>query len=614
MNCSKRRLRRRRRRRIVTLTLTTALLVTPLAFDGTDLTNAGGNVAYAAENEAGESVSRSSTVEDPKAPANVKANQESVVAGSKEDDPEYYEQQEDALAFEAEAEELESYTSKVNPFTGDKYIYPDCVDGKTKSLGIDISKWNDTIDFAKVKAAGVKFVYIRVGFSGLATGAITEDPMWETNLKKAKAAGLKVGIYYFSQATTVTKARQEANYTINKIKDYDIDMQIVYDAEESTYTSGGKTYAGVLKKAALTKTQFTAVAEAFCDCVQAAGYQPMVYNSAGIMVPKGSAYRRLEYNTLKEKYGIWLARYGSSTNHLSSGGTTYALQKDTYLTLTHLDCWQVSGCGKVNGISGYTDIDVYFGELPTAGEHKHNFMEAGGTASTCKKKGIIRYECECGAHYNWFRPLDPNNHTFTNLVLKTAAVGDTPSVWSGTCSGCGATGTVKGGLVEIPILKLNAPSMCFQVGQKCTKLKATLDKNDGIKSWESSDTTIFKVAGKLNGTCSIRAQQKTGTAYLTLTTYSGLTKTIPITVQKGAVACTSLTNVPASITVKKGKTYQLKPIKHPMTCLTSITYTSASKAIATVTSAGKIKGVKKGTTTVKVVCGKKTYKVKVTVQ
>ena len=594
------------------------LLVTTLLFS---------SVSFAAD----------SSIEDPLSPGNAAANEEealieenqyaagadadeaadtSVQAGDEADDPLYYEQDEDSLSIYSDAQEFDlSTTSTVNPYTGDYYTYPTCTDGQEIHYGIDVSKWNGTIDYNAVKAAGIEYVYVRIGFSGLATGTRTEDPMWRTNVENALAAGLKVGCYYYSQATTVTKARQEANFMINLIKDYRIDMELVYDAEESNYTENGTSYPGVLKKAALTRNQFTTVAEAFCDCVADAGYKPMIYGSVAKITPASSVYRRLEYSALNQKYAIWLAKYGSAANHVGQTAHTYALQSASanYLTLTRVDGWQYSAVGKVNGISTDTDVNVYFGELPDAGEHTHSFVETGGTASTCSTHGIVNYACECGAHYNWFRDLDPTAHTFKNYVVTTAAVGDTPSILTGTCA-CGATDTKEGGLVENPKLRLNATNMRLQVGQKTTKFTATIAENDGIKSWKSSNTNIFKVVGKLNGTCAIRAQKKTGKAYLTVTTYSGITKKIPIVVQKGKVACTSLANLPSKVTVQKGSTYQLSPVKRPMTCLTKITYSSAAKSIATVTSTGKIKGIKKGTTTIKVVCGTKSYRVKVTVK
>ena len=97
--------------------------------------------------------------------------------------------------------------------------------------GIDVSKWNGTIDWAKVKADGIEFAFIRVGNRGVFDGKLYEDPTYKYNLKEAIAAGVKVGVYVYSQAITQKEAIEEADFALSRIKKYNITMPVVFDFE-----------------------------------------------------------------------------------------------------------------------------------------------------------------------------------------------------------------------------------------------------------------------------------------------------------------------------------------------------------------------------------------------
>ena len=182
-----------------------------------------------------------------------------------------------------------------NPYTGLVYTHDSRKNGMRVVYGVDVSKYQKNVDWKKVKAAGIDFAFIRAGYSGLATGSLTKDPYFDQNMKNAKAAGIKVGVYYYSQATTAKEARSEANYLLGLIKDYTLDYPVVFDAEEGSYKSNGQTVPGKLKAAVQainndknkTKAQKTKAikklynnaATAFCDVVRSAGYTPMIYGS-----------------------------------------------------------------------------------------------------------------------------------------------------------------------------------------------------------------------------------------------------------------------------------------------------------------------------------------------
>jgi len=139
-------------------------------------------------------------------------------------------------------------------------------------------------------------------------------------------------------------------------------------------------------------------------------------------------------------------------------------------------------------------------------------------------------------------------------------------------------------------------------------------KGDSVKSWVSNNKKIVSVSGNANGTCTIKAGNKTGKAKITITLASGLTKVINVTVQKKAVTCTAIKNVPKKITLNAKKSYQLKPVINPITCTDKVKYKTSNKKIVKVTSKGKITVAKKGKAKITVVVGKKKFVCVVTVK
>ena len=198
----------------------------------------------------------------------------------------------------------------------------------TKSvLGIDVSEWQDTIDWQKVKEAGVEFAMIRVGWRGSEQGVLKEDICAQANYAGATAAGIKVGAYFFSQAITVEEAVEEANYMLSLIKDWNVEMPVVYDWE----FIDAESRTGNLDPRTLTDCT-----KAFCDVVAKAGYQPMVYFNTN------HSYEKIYIRELTD-YPFWLARY------------------DTVLNYPYkINMWQYTETGSVPGISTNVDINLYF--------------------------------------------------------------------------------------------------------------------------------------------------------------------------------------------------------------------------------------------------------------
>lgn len=209
--------------------------------------------------------------------------------------------------------------------------------GVSKVYGIDVSYYQGNIDWKKVKNSGVEFVIIRVGYRGYGSaGTLVEDPKFKTYLDGATKAGLKVGVYFYTQAITTAEAQAEAKFVLDRIKGYSLQMPVYYDIESVDYDTGRLDSAG------LSKAQKTALCTAFCDTIIKSGYSAGVYAN----------YTWLNYYIdgagLGRKYPIWLAHYTSNTNYDQ-----------------RMDMWQYSGSGTVSGISAYTDVNVWYsGKLP----------------------------------------------------------------------------------------------------------------------------------------------------------------------------------------------------------------------------------------------------------
>lgn len=198
---------------------------------------------------------------------------------------------------------------------------------KTGVLGIDVSKWQKEIDWDKVKNEGVDFAIIRCGYRGSVTGSLVEDPYFEQNIKGARAAGIKVGVYFFTQAVNEVEAVEEASMVISLVRDYELQYPVFIDTEGA----GGNGRAD-----SLNVEERTAVCEAFCTTVKNAGLE------AGVYASRNWYNNKLTAGTL-ESYAIWLAEYRSVP-----------------LYQGYYQMWQYTSKGKINGINGNVDLNVSY--------------------------------------------------------------------------------------------------------------------------------------------------------------------------------------------------------------------------------------------------------------
>lgn len=243
------------------------------------------------------------------------------------------------------------------------------------------------------------------------------------------------------------------------------------------------------------------------------------------------------------------------------------------------------------------------GETIAKTDHDWTITE---TEATCEHDDMKTYTCDiCGTTKS--EPIKASGHKFGAWTTTKEADVFSKEEQKRTCSICGKTETRTIGDKLKATISTNAASLKLKKKQSTTKFTVTgLAKGDYVTSITSSNNKIVTVTGNKNGTCKIKAGSKTGKATITIKLASGLTKRIKVTVQKKAVTCSKIKNVPKTINLKKKQTYQLKPMIEPITCTDKAKYKSSNKKIAKVTS-GKITAVKKGKTKVTVVVGKKKF-------
>lgn len=269
---------------------------------------------------------------------------------------------------------------------------------------------------------------------------------------------------------------------------------------------------------------------------------------------------------------------------------------------------------------GYTG-DTYCtdcGELIKKGsvteKANHNWQLTKEEKATCEKDGSKTYTCaDCKETKT--ETIPATGHKFGDWQTVTTQSVFTGGVQKRICSICGKEETRNVGNQLKATIKTNASSLKLKRKQATKKFVVSgLAAGDSVKSWTSSNQKIVKVFGSGNGACTIKAGNKTGKAKITITLVSGLKKTINVTVQKNAVACTSIKNVPKKITLNAKKSYQLKPVINPITCTYKAIYKTSNKKIVKVTSRGKITAVKKGKAKITVMVGKKKFVCTVTIK
>ncbi len=222
--------------------------------------------------------------------------------------------------------------------------------------GIDVSYYQGVIDWEAVASdpANIEFAIIRAGYRGYVSGDINIDEQFLNNLDGATSAGIDVGVYFFSQAINEDEAREEANFIIENIKNYDVTYPIVFDMEE-VYDDNARTNN-------LTATEITDITIAFCEEILAAGYTPVVYGNIGWMM------FNLELNRL-EDYDKWFAQYF----------------RQPFFPYDY-SMWQYTANGEVDGIEGPVDLNISFVNYSDP-----NAVESSGASTTETSSLMIEF-------------------------------------------------------------------------------------------------------------------------------------------------------------------------------------------------------------------------------
>ncbi len=237
-----------------------------------------------------------------------------------------------------------SETLTKNDYQNDNFVFPTLneetnkyegeatyqVDGRVIShKGIDVSKFQGDIEWDKVAKDGVEFAFIRLGYRGYGSGKIVVDEKYEKNIIGCNEAGIDTGVYFFTEALNEKEGKEEADFVLEQIKDYRIDLPIVIDVEESASKTDSRTRD-------LTKEDRTKAVIAFCERIKENGHEVMIYgNLKSLML-------MLDLEEL-EDYDKWFAYYH------------YPLHFPYKYRV-----WQYSATGKVNGIKGNADLNIAF--------------------------------------------------------------------------------------------------------------------------------------------------------------------------------------------------------------------------------------------------------------
>ena len=199
---------------------------------------------------------------------------------------------------------------------------------QTSFVGVDVSKYQDYVDFVKVKKAGIDFVMIRVGARGYGSGQLVLDEYYADNVKRATDAGLMEGLYFFSQAVTEEEAVEEANMVLENIGEYRIDYPIAFDMEFIENDTA--------RIDNLSKSEKTAIAKAFLDTIQAAGYKAMIYGDKEWLI------KEIDMSKLTA-YDVWLSQ-----------------NKDVPDYPYRFTMWQYRQDADIDGIAGYANLNISF--------------------------------------------------------------------------------------------------------------------------------------------------------------------------------------------------------------------------------------------------------------
>ena len=305
-------------------------------------------------------------------------------------------------------------------------------------------------------------------------------------------------------------------------------------------------------------------------------------------------------------------------SHCSVCGTVIKAQTEIAKKAHTYGSWKVvkSATCTVDGSKERSCTECGKKETQAIAKTGHTEVKDAAVEATCTSTGKTEgSHCSvCGTVIKAQTEIAKKAHTWGAWKTISSATVFAPKKQKRTCTKCKASEIRFSGEKLKKTISVTQSSLTMQVKQKTTAFRVTFANGDSVKSWKSSNTNVVEVSGKTNGTCTITAQSKTGSATITITLQSSLKKTIKVSVQKSTVAASSLKLPSSKVEVKKGKTFTLKPVVAPITSQSKVTYSTSNKSVATVSSSGVIKGVKKGTAKITVKAGTKKVVCKVIVK
>lgn len=260
-------------------------------------------------------------------------------------------------------------TLKKGKYVYKTYTHQDRFANMKIQHGIDVSYHNGNLDWSAIKSAGVDFAILRAAYRGYGDeGTLLKDSKFDEYIRGAQAYGIPVGAYIYSQAITTKEAVQEANYILNIVKNYSLDLPIVFDYEFSPSSEGRTNLAWA--EGELNKTKMTDITLAFCNTIKSAGYDVMVYAS------KSFLNKNIDHKVIEDAgYDVWLAHYVNQpyinkehpekSKEFNYQGTDYT---------GDFKIWQYTSTGRIPGIEG-KKFDC-------------NFMYGGDIASSVKISDI----------------------------------------------------------------------------------------------------------------------------------------------------------------------------------------------------------------------------------
>lgn len=238
-------------------------------------------------------------------------------------------------------------------------------------MGIDVSKWQGVIDWDKVKAAGIEFAMLRAGY-----GQRNIDEQFYRNADECTRLGIPFGVYWFSYAYTEAMARREAEHCLEVVKPYKLSYPVAFDYEYDSYDYG------VENGVAPTKTLISAMARAFLNKIEEAGYYGMLYANPNYLAQYFD-------DDLPRRYDVWLAKWPKNPQPEPKPSQAGGM-------------WQYTSSGNVNGIVGRVDMNYAYYDYPVLTGYKPEVSEPEDEPEVDKP---VDYETEKAFAREWVQEL-----------------------------------------------------------------------------------------------------------------------------------------------------------------------------------------------------------------